>query len=378
FINHFISSRHTIALVSEPYTGARDEVKSIRGLNIHQFPAKGRVKACIIAKPNLSIIGLSQYSFPNLCVVRVQTGHTHTHIASVYVEPGTDIHSTLTHTDNFLQQTSDTRCILGGDFNGWHPLWGSVRANNRGEEVIDMAHASDLYVCNEGNTPTFETVILGHARSAIIDLTFASASIHHLITGWKVDIHACPSSHHNAISYTYTYTRSRNYTARFDHTSTFRYKNTKAQESMPTRAPGSACAPPPWWSDSLEARKTEVIHTHHQLHLAKKRGEPTEGLACELQTLKAAYADDLKGASISGFRDFCQLQTRENVWSLTNRLLRDSAPRRPPATFKIGGTYTTNTHDTAKSLLDHFYPDDSPDSEPRHDDLRALAHGDFL
>lgn len=416
FIAYFISSKHTIAFISEPYIGARNEVKSLQGLNIYQFPSNGRVKSCIITKSKITCIGLSQFSSPNLCVVRIKTGYKHIHLASAYIEPDTDTHDTLSLIDNFLINTTDTHCILGGDFNGWHPLWGSATSNRRGCDVVDMTHAADLFVCNVGNAPTFETVTHGRVRSSIIDLTFASADIHHQITDWQVNIDACPSSQHNAVDFTYTYTHSHPEPQSSSNPSTYLYKSKKAQwsvfksalhtqltnnntldvdihslntqqleefidtitdiihtackESMPIKSPGHKCTPL-WWSDSLEILKKEVIHAHRQLHLAKKHGEPTDNLASELQALKATYAKELKNASTTGFRDFCQLQTKENVWSLTNRLLKDTAPRRPPATLKIGNAYTTDTQDTARAVLNHFYPDDSPDTELRHHDLRA-------
>ncbi|CAG5031125.1 unnamed protein product [Parnassius apollo] len=65
------------------------------------------------------------------------------------------------------------------------------------------------------------------------------------------------------------------------------------------------------------------------------------------------------------------MQTQENVWSLTNRLLKTATPRRPPVTLNRDGTYTTDSQETAKALLDHFYPGDSPDTLPRHHELRS-------
>lgn len=83
-IAYFISSKLTIAFISEPYIGARNEVKSLQGLNVYQFPSNGRVKSCIITKSKITCICLSQFSSPNLCVVRIKTGYKHIHLASAY------------------------------------------------------------------------------------------------------------------------------------------------------------------------------------------------------------------------------------------------------------------------------------------------------
>ncbi|CAG9581158.1 unnamed protein product [Danaus chrysippus] len=419
FITYFINSEHNVALVSEPYTGKGIEVGAIRGLEIFQFPSgpDGRVKACILAKTKTAFLGLSQFSTPNLCVVRTLHRHQQVLIASVYIEPRVDEADTLHSLEHLLSNNTNTRCIIGGDLNGWHPLWGSERMNPRGREIIELSLIHNLLVCNVGNTPTFETITHGHVRSSIIDITLVSSLVYDQVTDWKVNLDACPSSQHNAIDYTYTHSHFQNKSQTSQHlnTTTFLYKNNKAnwrlfkesiltqftssdtlesdihaldtgqleslidtiteyihtacRDSMPVRSPEAKCKPP-WWTEALEAHKREVIHTHHQLHAAKKSNQPVDALARQLHTLKERYATALKAESTAHFKEFCELQTKENVWSLTNRLLRESAPRRPPVTLKVGGRYTTDTAETAKALLDHFYPDDSTDTDVRHD-LRA-------
>lgn len=420
-IQYFTHSKHNIALVTEPYIGAGDKVKNINGLNLFQFPSPNRkVKSCIITKSGIGpILGISEHSSPNLCIVRAQLGHTQIHIISIYIEPRTDTHNTLELTDRFLQHNTQIDCVLGGDLNGWHPSWGSARANARGADIVTMAHANDLYVCNTGSTPTFETTSYRRYRSSIIDITLASASLHQNITHWKVNMDACPSSEHNAIDFTITHNQSHSstHTTQHSNTSTFLYKNHKAhwptfnsallthalannlldtqidtlnnddlelfidkltdtihsacKESMPIRTPGSK-PKPPWWTEALETRKREVISLHRALHVAKRNGGPTESLGSQLLELKATYANELRAESTTSFRRFCELQTKENVWTLTNRLIKESSPRIPPATLKTDdNTYTTDGHDTAKALLDRFYPDDDPDIEPRHSFLRS-------
>nr|XP_032525834.1 uncharacterized protein LOC116776689 [Danaus plexippus plexippus] len=246
--------------------------------------------------------------------------------------------------------------------------------NARGRDIIYLSLIHDLQVCNVGNTPTFETITHGHARSSIIDITLVSSLIYGQVSDWKVNLDACPSSQHNAIDYTYTHSHSQNKSQTSQHlnTTTFLYKNNKAnwrlfkesiltqftssdtseldiqaldtgqleslidtitecihtacRDSMPVRSAGAKCKPP-WWTEALEAHKQEVIHTHHKLHAAKKSHQPVDALARQLHTLRERYAAALKAESTAHFKEFCELQTKENVWSLTNRLLRESAPR---------------------------------------------------
>ncbi|XP_045458125.1 uncharacterized protein LOC123668438 [Melitaea cinxia] len=418
------SAPHSIALVSEPYLGSRKEVKLPYGypLYIFQFPTNSSsVRACIISKPHVQLFGITEFSSSDLCVVRTQIGHSQLHIASIYIPPRHDHSDTLTLIEHFLQHNTHTQCILGGDLNGWNPLWGSDRRNARGVRVEELADAYGLYVCNTGSTPTFEAFTNGRTRSSIIDITLATYPIHNYITDWKVNMEACPSSQHNAIDYTLNYNPSHSYNTTRQHTnsSTFLYKSHKAnwskfksslstlmtntdildtqvgtldredlellithiteiihtacKESMPIRASDSK-ARPPWWSESLESRKREVIGLHRALHAAKRDGQPTDSLASQLHDLKNIYASELRSESTTKFREFCELQTKENVWSLTNRLLKESGPRRPPTSLKIDSRFTTDEKDTAQALLDNFYPNDTSDSHPRHHALRAASH----
>ncbi|XP_072932554.1 uncharacterized protein [Epargyreus clarus] len=56
-------------------------------------------------------------------------------------------------------------------------------------------------------------------------------------------------------------------------------------------------------------------------------------------------------------------QGKENVWSLTNRLLKNSPQPTPCLTVYVGNSkHTSSTTDTAHALLDKFYPDDTPDT----------------
>ncbi|CAG5036677.1 unnamed protein product [Parnassius apollo] len=359
-------------------------------------------------------MGLTQYSTPNLCVARLSAGNRVIYIASVYIEPDRDESATLDKLDAFLKATGDSPKIVGGDFNGWHPIWGSPVANARGGDVVDLVYGNELVVCNVGDSPTFETISHGRHRDSIIDITLASESIYHLVSEWQVNPQICTSSQHHAIEFYLNSPNSDLYTN--NNTSTFIYKSKKAcwplfnetlhlhltqsdildinisalnpselddliakvveiihiacRKSMRMRGKGGKYKPP-WWSEELEAQKLEIIKLHHRIQEAKRRGLAIEDLVQQHMTLKAAYAQNLRAESTKSFRDFCSLQTKENVWSLTNRLLKESTARRPPTTLKINNKFTADNSETATALLNHFYPPDLPDTDPRHHELTA-------
>lgn len=420
FTRYFMGSDHLFALVSEPYTGTQDCVKTVPGMEIIQFSGTGRVKACIWAKSSPSspsIIGVSQYSTTNLCVAKLTIGARPIYLASVYVEPDDAGEETLGHIELFLNTINGAKCVIGGDFNGWHPIWGSAKTNKRGNSIVEIMYSNDMFCCNTGCTPTFETVTHGRDRSSIIDLTWTSPDLIDDIVEWRVNLEACASSQHNAVEYTLNIDRT--YQPRQGNTSTFRYKTDKAHwanfksalnahmfnsdvmdkdvttmdegqldhyidsitdiihaacsDTIPTRK-GDGKYKPPWWSEELEARKQEVIRLHRELHAARRFALPMESLNQKYVELKAKYAEELRAASCANFRSFCELQDKETVWTMTNRLLKDSKPRRAPTTINTGRHFTSDSKDTAQELLNHFYADDGPDTQSRHFDLRRRTN----
>lgn len=70
--------------------------------------------------------------------------------------------NTLNSLELFLKHHPNAKIIIGGDFNGWHTQWGSVKNNKRGVEVISLTIANDLFISNVGNIPNLRN---GHSRS---------------------------------------------------------------------------------------------------------------------------------------------------------------------------------------------------------------------
>nr|XP_037871003.1 uncharacterized protein LOC119629392 [Bombyx mori] len=280
----------------------------------------------------------------------------------------------------FLKDIGGARVIVGGDFNGWHPSWGSVRVNPRGSSLVELAHSNDLYICNSGDTPTFETITHGRNRSSIIDLTLASSDLFNSISEWHVNLNTCPTSQHNAIEFSLNTNENTNKHA--ENTSTFLYKSEQAnwtifrntlhtlmantdildrsveslspeglesllrevtdilhracRASMRVKAGSGNRHKPPWWNDRLQDLKNEVINVHRRLRAAKRQNLPLDDLIEQQQTKKACTP-------------MPYVQT----------------------TLKTGNTFTTCAKETAEALLEHFYPADTPDTIARHHQLRA-------
>lgn len=417
FLDYFISNEYDIALVSEPYVGKNNCVKNTPGLLLYQFPGNDRTKACIFVKSGLGAsLGVAQYSSPNLCVVQFTSAGRRLFLTSVYIEPEVDDACTLNRIERFLQANKNSLHVVGGDFNGWHPLWGSSRINSRGRDVVALTIANDLTVCNVGTTPTFETVTHGVSRSSIIDLTLASENVAGKIDNWHINYDVTTQSEHNAIDFTLTLLKKQLHKNKSQ--STYKYNTKKVNwehfksklesnmqrknlltsnisemtndqlekyisditntiqvtcdETLPSkRAPQHKN---PWWNAELESLKREVIRLHHKIRDLKKRGMPLEDAISMRDAVKKKYVAALSMESTDSFRTFCTRQGKEDVWSLTNRLLKSGPQRQPPATLRIDGNrHTTSSRDTAAALLKKFYPDDTPDVSEEQEQIRAQS-----
>ena len=406
----------SIALVSEPYVGRETTVHAIRGVNIFQFATNGRVKACVLIKDNFGVaLGVTQLSTSNLAVVEIKLRQRKLFIASAYIEPDADPNNTINAINEFITTTNGSYQVLGGDINASHLLWNCTTSDERGENIADMLHANNMSVCNTGNHATFEAIRHRNHCSSIVDVTLASDNIITKIANWKVEISACISSDHHAIEFDIENNVRLNHHAR---ASTYLFNNKIAkwnrfketlrmemQESGTTRINireltpdgldnfvtkltgvihdaclksmklrGNAKPYNPWWNDALERLKQNAIRHHHRLHDKKKRNA---NITDELELLsyaKIAYSNAMRKESTKHFREFCKKQGKEDVWSVTNRLIKDAPTQRPPSTLKHGNAFTNTSKETANALLHHFYPDDDIDTQQRHHQLRNNAN----
>lgn len=107
---HLSNSDCHVAFVMEP-------LKPIPGYTTYQFHTDRPIKAAILVQEKLaSILGISEYSNPNLCIVRIKDSSGHkVYLTSVYVEPRADEYNTIDKLEHFLMQTSDSRHVICGD-----------------------------------------------------------------------------------------------------------------------------------------------------------------------------------------------------------------------------------------------------------------------
>ena len=415
FIQYFLSNEYDIALITEPYVGNSHLVHNIRGIRIFQFPnsQNTRIKACVLIRENIeAALGISQHSTPNLAVVQVTVCQRKVTFISAYFEPPVsgepDPSGSIPKFANILSMANHPNYIIGMDANGDSPEWGSPESDERGAALTSIAASHNLQICNSGNLPTFEAVRHQRHCSSIIDVTMASEYFAEFINSWHVNMSAVPSSDHHAIEFhikvpkrinqksnsTYLFN---NKTARWD---IFHEKlellmtesgllenpislsaDEKAElltsvvreacfASMKLRGNGGVYTP--FWNVELEERKKDLIRLHHEIAGLKAASKPTDEKAEIREVVRKEYAKMIRKASSDNFREFCNKQGPEDVWSLTNRLIKDSPTSQPAGTLRTPGGFTANSQDTADTLLHHFYPDDGEDAEI-HREVREKA-----
>ena len=335
-------------------------------------------------------------------------------IVSAYIEPGNDANDTIDAIDVLLMTTKGSQVCLGMDGNGKHPLWGSKRTDARGVIIADLISAHNMEICNTGVIPTFEARNHKKYVSSIIDITIVSDNMASLVTDWSVNMTACKSSDHNAIEFriatpelyipihrdsTFLFHNKTADWMRFRAELKSKYEATDLSQWESTLIPSDtidgvvvklnnviteACYASmklrgnfrkfnPFWTPKLEQQKLQVIRLHHAVHSKVTANHSTNEILDAVrvhQESKSAYAKAIGKASKDHFRSFCSRQGKEDVWSVTNRIIKDAPRKTPPAMLKIADGYTNDASEAANALLNHFYPDDSPDVTPMHSLLR--------
>lgn len=427
FCASFHGSEFSVAIVAEPYRGASTSAKGAPGVETFQTPMPGEpVRAAIYIKQRFAAkagaILMAQYSSRDLAIVRLTLGRRPMYIVSLYLPPRSNHVTTLNTLATFLDSIGNSRCLVAGDFNGWHPLWNwTGRRNARGMEVKGFMDPRRFHVLNSGEA-TFETVTHGRAVSSSIDLTWASDDLVPLVGDWHTDHCFVASSEHVALIYSISSaTRSR--LPPPSSQSTYRYSthpksdwakfkdqlsavfleegltevdfsslsareldsevlrvtaavNRAANAVFKKRGRAFPRARAPFWTPRLSEERLALVRLRREVHGAGAGALPPDQLAAlvtELGIAEEHYRESIRRESAAHFRKFCESQDIESVWTVTNPVLRaDGLARKPPSTIATQTGHTASGEETADHLLKHFFPDDPPELDtPRQAAVRA-------
>ena len=102
---------------------------------------------------------------------KVKINGTYLAICSLYCPPD----AVIAYDELFaLQERLPQNKVILADFNAHHTLWGSLRVDGRGEQVVKLINESDLVLLNDGS-PTRVDDNTGNL--SFIDLSLVSSSI---------------------------------------------------------------------------------------------------------------------------------------------------------------------------------------------------------
>ena len=157
----------------------------------------GNSRACILMKPELNPLVISEFCSRDLVALRVKIHmggrELDLVLASVYLPydspsppPSHDLQRLVEYCEGH-----HLHLIMGADANSQNMVWGSSKTNQRGESLLEFILLNNLNVLNHGNEPTF----VNRARQEVIDITMCSQNISSFVTKWYVSEEATFSDH---------------------------------------------------------------------------------------------------------------------------------------------------------------------------------------
>ncbi|KAI5720547.1 hypothetical protein M8J77_008420 [Diaphorina citri] len=120
-------------------------------------------------------------------------------VVSVYISPNVDDSIAEEVIGNISRDINgwQGKLVIGGDFNAKTREWGNKKNDRRGDLLLDWMGSENLYVANQGDTPTF----VRDQQNSILDITLCSANTLRDISEWKVQENELTLSLHRYITF---------------------------------------------------------------------------------------------------------------------------------------------------------------------------------
>ena len=186
----------TIALIQEPWI-RNNRVCGLSNTGGKPFldtHSTDKPRTCAYIPKDVPATTLTQFCSRDLTAVRLKTDGNALDIvlASVYM-PGDSEDCPPKEMTDLVRHCEDANLdlVICTDSNAHHPLWGSNKANSRGEVLCTYLFSTNLSIVNRCSEPTWVTA----RGQTIIDLTLASGSVTNLISNWHVSNEPSCSDH---------------------------------------------------------------------------------------------------------------------------------------------------------------------------------------
>lgn len=256
-------------------------------------------------------------------------------IYNCYISPNAEKFTFERYIDALMYDIRNEKLnkVILGDINAKSPLWGSTKADARGEYIADWMASTNLVVNNVGNTPTF---VRGES-SSIIDVTLSSDTFAGKITDWMV-LEEETFSLHRYISFGITcnhhfgkmeersvFTMDK---ALFSVTLSLIANNTeddctalidkiKHAQNFSTSVRVLKREQPYWWNDEIEEMRKECNKSRRKLARVKKARQELEIAAAVTEHKEAirAYKKAIRNSKNEHWRAVCDDLERD-IWGL--------------------------------------------------------------
>lgn len=351
----------------------------------------------VICNPNLAVFHQQQLSNPNLTVIRITQANGDIGMISAYV-PGSIKHPTCNQlTLDTIQQAirglNLGKVCLGMDANAYAVEWGAPAQCPRGRNTLDLIAAEDLFLLNDGITPTYHHISLD--TSSFIDITLVSRALSPITANWFVH-ETDQLSDHRTITFEIGITEqpldvrtiARRFNTKKANWDSFdnllrmfkpvlahmiQSSNTRAElltttqrfESeirRTTRATIPFAKPfagaKRWWTPELTAQKRLVRRLQNRLGYRRDEYEHRKRLFTDALR---KYKNMIVHAKEEDFRLFCTIDPEADPWGQVFNIFKKKHINAPLKQLRTdSGTFTTSESETIQLLLEKYFPYDDP------------------
>lgn len=368
--------------------------------------------AILVAKTTPAILH-TQSTSSDICVCEVNLNNTKIFMISVYFSPNESIITQTTQLTTVIQNLPNDKFIIGGDFNGWHPEWGSSIPSPRGIKINQFINGARLHRLNRPTAAGFEDTYQSFATGigSKLDLTMTSYSLISPLWSWKVLVDVPTDSDHRIIEFglrthtphqpTQLSTRifkttnidwSQFHLAILAHKDNWLNSFTEAttsfqvdaaatrfmkelikicESTLPKKTIGKISRP--WWNSDLEKLKKKCVKWGRKTRKATNR-DLKDVYFRILRTHQETYGSAIMTAKYNHFKQFLETQDRETVLTKAYRLVRSTKNSVPQTVQRADNSFTTDAASTAQYLLDMFLPnDDDTEDTQEHTNMREAA-----
>lgn len=367
-------------------------------LYYHKSKTDKIVKACILVKKTFNTILLTQYTTHNIVTLSLNSIYK---FCCIYVEPLNDDNDTLSKFEDIIQNFSNQKFMVCGDFNARSRYWDEGSPNKRGELLEQIIDANNLYLINTCLRPTFQSYAMGKSRTSVVDLVLVSPSFHNYVKTYKYN-NAFPTEHVAIVTQIgESFQHSEHIMYRKYKTSTTNWQKFKdvlventlelisvnsiiddvdqlelavegfvaavqltCDQTMPKKrgniSPSSSNKDKPhkpWWTREISLQYKYVKHLKKRV-TKDLRTNPDAFRIYSDERLK--LKSDINSAKSKCWQDFCQSNNSNDPWHGIYRILFRNRSFSPPQTLEDeDGDMMTNSYNSAKALVQYFFPADS-------------------